>query len=350
MIEVASATGAAGDAGVEIVSLRSDLLGVELLSLGAAICDVRLPDAAGGRGPVHLRLGDASEYLDRPRNPHLGASVGRYANRIAGARFPLDGREVELVANNGPNQLHGGPDGFDRHVWDVLDAQGSDDGGTAVFRLVSPDGDQGFPGQVTATATYELSGDALAITYAATTDAPTVVNLTNHGYWNLDLAADGQTGTIDGHRLLLDAPRYLPVDDAGIPTGGLADVTGTPFDLRAGVDLGPAMAAAGGGFDHCFEVGGPELLGPHGTLRRAAVLSSPASGRWMTVHTNQVGVQCYTGNGLHPPFEVHGSVSLETQLFPDTPNRPDLGSARLDPGDEYQSVTVLRFGVGDAPD
>ena len=349
MIEVRAADGAAGDAGVEVVTVRSDVLSVELLSLGAAIRDVQAPDPAGRPGPVHLRFGDVSEYLDRSRNPHLGASVGRYANRIAGATFPLDGRDVELVANNGANQLHGGPDGFDRRVWDVLDAQGSDDGGTVVLRLVSADGDQGFPGQVVATATYELSGDTLTITYAATTDAPTVVNLTNHGYWNLDPAADGTVPTVERHRLQLDAARYLPVDGAGIPTGGLVEVDGTPCDLRGGVELGPAMVAVGGGFDHCFEIDGPDLRSPVGTLRRAAVLSSPDSGRWMTVHTDQIGVQCYTGNGLHDPFPVHGSVSLETQQFPDTPNRPELGSARLDPGQGYASVTALRFGTGDAP-
>ena len=328
-----------GGADVQEVELRSDVLTVRLLTLGAAIRSLTAPDAAGRPGAVHLSLPDGASYADRSRNPHLGASIGRYANRIAGARFTLDGREHELVANDGPNQLHGGPDGFDRHVWDLLDADGDERGGTAVLRFSSPDGDEGFPGAVTATAAYELDGDVLRISYTATTDAPTVVNLTNHGYWNLDGAP-----TVDAHHLTIAADRYLPVDTAGIPTAGLVPVDGTPFDLRRRTALGPAMAAHPPGFDHCFEVAGPV-----GTLRRAAVLDAPASGRWMSVLTDQPGVQLYTGNGLGPPFRPHGSVSLETQRFPDTPNRPELGSAVLRPDEPYGSVTELRFGVGTPP-
>ncbi len=321
------------------VELRSDVLTVRLLTLGAAIRSVAAPDASGGVGDVHLALASAADYADRGRNPHLGASIGRYANRIAGARFELDGRTWDLVANNGPNQLHGGPDGFDRHVWDLLDASGDPDGATAVLRYASPDGDEGFPGAVTATATFELEGDLLRIAYVASTDAPTVVNMTNHGYWNLDGAP-----TVDGHRLVLAADRYLPVDDAGIPTADLTTVDGTPFDLRSWTELGPAIAAHPPGYDHCFEV-----RGVAGTMRDAALLHAPASGRWMAVRTDQPGVQLYTGNGLGPPFRPHGSVSLETQRYPDTPNRPALGSAVLRPGEEYAAVTELRFGVGDPP-
>lgn len=328
---------------VEQVELRSEVLTVRLLTLGAAIRSVDAPDADGVPGPVHLTLATLADYEDPAANPHLGGSIGRYANRIAGARFPLDGRTVELVANNGPNQLHGGPMGFDRMVWDLLDADAAGGGGTALFRLVSPDGDQGFPGTVTATATYELSGDLLRITYTAVSDAPTVVSMTNHGYWNLDGAATA--GTVEGHHLALAASRVLPVGGDGIPTGDLEDVTGTPYDLRARTALGPAMAATpSGGFDHCFAVDGPA-----GELRPAAVLDSPGSGRWMSVATDQPGVQLYTGNGLRPPFPVHGSVSLETQRFPDAPNRPGLGPVRLDPGGEYVAVTELRFGTGTPP-
>ncbi len=327
----------------QVVRIDSGWMQVELLALGAAIRTVRVPSASDGPGPVHLHLPNVADHADATRNPHLGASVGRYANRIAGASFPLDDRTVELVANSGPNQLHGGPDGFDRRVWDLLDTDGADDGGAALFRLVSPDGDQGFPGDLTAQALYEVSGDELSITYTATCDAPTVVNLTNHGYWNLDGAATGdpEAGTVAGQLLEIAADRYLPVGPDGIPTGGLVDVSGTPFDLRRPRELGPTMEAVGGGLDHCFEV-----RGESGTVRHAATLLAPRSGRWMSVSTDQVGVQAYTGNGLRPPFEPHGSVSLETQAFPDTPNRPDLGSVRLDPGHEYHSVTVLRFGIG----
>lgn len=328
---------------VEQVELRSDVLVVRLLTLGAAIRSLEATAAVGRPGNVHLSLPDVAAYGDRARNPHLGATIGRYANRIAGARFTLDGREARLVANNGPNTLHGGLDGWDRRVWDLLDR--SDDGGpaggggTAVFRLTSPDGDEGFPGTVTATATYELVGDTLRITHRATTGAPTVINMTNHGYWNLDGAA-----TVAGHHLALAASRVLPVDAAGIPTGPPEPVDGTPFDLRARTALGPVIEAVPPGLDHCFAIDGAP-----GTLRPAAVLDAPATGRWMTVRTDQPGVQVYTGNGLGPPFARHGSVSLETQRFPDAPNRPELGPCRLDPGADYVGVTELRFGTGEPP-
>jgi len=339
VIEVRSLGATADGTDVQEVTLSGGPVTVRLLSLGAAIGGVDALDHSGRPGPMHLALDSLAAYEDRARNPHFGASIGRYANRIAGSTFPLDGREVHVDPNEGPNQLHGGPDGFDRRVWDLLDADGDDGGGTVVFRIVSPDGDQGFPGRVSATATYELSGDTLTITYGATSDAPTVINLTNHGYWNLDGAP-----TVDDHHLALAASLVLPVDGAGIPTGGLEPVVGTPFDLRARTALGPALAAHPPGFDHCFAVDGPP-----GSLRPAAVLDAPASGRWMTVRTDQPGVQLYTGNGLHPPFRVHGSVSLETQRFPDTPNRADLGSAVLRPGERYRAVTELRFGTGTAP-
>ncbi len=324
---------------VEQVCLESTVLRLRVIALGAAIRSLEVPDSSGEMANVHLGLPDLAAYEDRARNPHFGASIGRYANRIAGAEFSLDGRTVHLVANNGPNTLHGGPDGWDRHVWDLLDADGDDDGGSAVFGLRSPDGDEGFPGEVVARASYELEGDRLRILYAATTDAPTVVNMTNHGYWNLD-GAD----TVADHHLRVVAERVLPVDAAGLPAGGLTAVAGTPFDLRQRTRLGPVIEALEPGLDHCYEVAGAP-----GTLREAAVLDAPASGRWMQLLTDQVGVQVYTGNGLGAPFHRHGSVSLETQMFPDTPNRPELGSARLDPGQDYRSITELRFGTGDPP-
>lgn len=324
---------------VDLVELASSTLTVRILTLGAAIASVECPDRDGRPGPVHLSLGSLADYEDRTRNPYLGASIGRYANRIAGAAFPLGSRRVELVANSGADQLHGGPVGFDRHVWELLEVTEHPDGGAVRLGLTSPAGDQGFPGAVTVEATYAVSGDTLRIGYHATTEEPTVVNLTNHGYWNLD----GST-TVRGHRLRLHADHVLPVDGDGIPTGGLVGVDGTPFDLRRRVELGAAMDAAGGGFDHCFAVRGDAA-----ELRPAAVLDAPASGRWMSVATDQPGVQLYTGDGLGEPFWPHASMSLETQLFPDTPNRPELGSALLEPGGEYRSVTELRFGTGDVP-
>jgi len=326
---------------VESVEVTSSSVLLRLLTLGAAIASVEVPDGAGQRGPVHLTLPSLRQYEDPTVNPHLGASIGRFANRIANSRFPLDGAEIRVQPNEGPNQLHGGPVGFDRRVWDLIDAVGTDAGGTAIFRLVSPDGDQGFPGTVTATATYELDGNRLRVTYRATTDATTVVNLTNHGYWNLDGA-----GSIDDHLLALAAHRVLPVDATGIPTGGLQPVDGTIYDLRRPTRLGAAMGQSpSGGFDHCFAVDGPD-----GVLRPAAVLHAPRSGRWMSVRTDRPGVQLYTGNGLAAPFRRHGAISLETQRFPDSPNRTELGSAVLRPAEVDESVTELVFGTGPPPD
>ncbi len=243
---------------VDLVEVSSGSLTLRVLTLGAAIAGLECPDRTGRPGPVHLSLATLADYEDRARNPHLGASIGRYANRIAGASFPMGGRQVELVANNGRNQLHGGPVGFDRHVWELVEATSGSEGGEVHLRLVSADGDQGFPGTVTADASFAVSGDTLQITYRATTDASTVVNMTNHGYWNLD----GST-TVRDHHIQLAADRVLPVDGDGIPTGALHAVGDTPFDLRARTELGPAMDGAGGGFDHCFAVrGAPATHGP----------------------------------------------------------------------------------------
>jgi aldose 1-epimerase len=343
MIEVGTAGSMGPDAlepgtPVAVLELASDELSVRLIGLGAAIAGVRVPDASGEFGDVHLGLPDLAAYADRSRNPHFGASIGRVANRISGAGFHLDGQRYDLPTNNGVNTLHGGPDGWDRHVWELLDANGDDAGGTAVFGISSPDGDQGFPGRVTATATFAVQHDTLRIHYSATTDAATVLNMTNHGYWNLDGG-----GGVASHRVTLAADQVLPVDDAGIPTGGLVAVDATAFDLRDPTVLGPAMTRVPGGFDHCFAI-----RGTPGELRPTALLEAPETGRWMAVATDQPGVQLYTGNNLTAPFEVHGSVSLETQAFPDTPNRAELGSIRLDPGATYHNITEYRFGAGSA--
>ena len=328
----------AGD--VVEVEVSGRVLSARLVSLGAATSQVLAVDRHGRPGPVHLSLPTLVDRDDPARNPYLGVTVGRWANRIAGAAFRLDGRCVELVPNQGRHQLHGGPVGFDRHVWDLVDTvDAGGDGGEVTFRLVSDDGDQGFPGRLTVVATYRLAGPVLAVTYEAETTAPTVVNLTHHGYWNLDGAA-----TIAAHRVCVAASRVLPVDADGIPTGAPVRVDGTPFDLRRSKRLDAAMAAAGGGFDHCLE-----LDGPAGSIRPVAVLHAPATGRWMLVRTDQPGLQLYTGNGLGPPFRPHAGVCLETQRFPDAPNRPELGDAVLRPGERYVSVTELTFGTGPAP-
>lgn len=336
-VEHVGTPGVGPDAEVEVsrVTLRSSVVEVELLGLGAAVASVRSPGRDGRPGEVHLGLPDLASYADRALNPHFGSSIGRYANRIAGAAFELDGVTYDLDTNNGPNTLHGGALGWDRHVWELGSTEEAVDGGTATFWHASPDGDMGFPGTVTAMARFSVAGPSLRVEYSATTDASTVVCMTNHSYWNL---AGG--GTVEDHVVTLVADEYIPVDDAGIPSAGLTTVDQTPFDLRAATRLGGAMDQVSPGFDHCFAVSGEP-----GDLRPAALLAHPPSGRWLSVATDQRGVQLYTGNNLADPFPVHGSVSLETQAFPDSPNRPDFGSVRLDSGDTYSSVTEITFGV-----
>jgi len=251
--------------------------------------------------------------------PYYGAIIGRYANRIAGARFTLDGRAYELPANNGPNSLHGGELGFHVRVWGAEPVPG----GVRLTRT-SPDGECGYPGTLEVAVTYTLDGeDRLRIDYAATTDAPTVLNLTNHSYWNL---AGG--GTIDDHELRIDASRYTPADAALIPTGEFAGVAGTPLDFRAARRIG------GYEYDHNF------------VLEGEARLRDPASGRTLSLSTTEPGLQFFAGGTLESP---RAGLALETQHFPDSPNRPDFPSTVLRPGETFASTTVLAFGVDHRP-
>ena len=318
--------------------LTADGLRLEVLDLGATVHSLRLAD---GPEEVEVVLGYAelADHVGTPPDFH-GAVVGRWANRIAFSRFDINGTTVELDANEGPTCLHGGPDGFHRRTWSVADA--GDDHLT--LELESPDGDQGFPGRLVARATYRVSPGEVSIELSATTDAPTVVSLTNHSYFDL-----GGQGSILDHRLTVDGGQWLPIDDTLIPTGVEA-VEGTPFDLRSPTPLRDAIAsphpqvAAVGGLDHAY------LLDGEG-LRRAARLEDPASGRALDVLTDQPSLQVYTGNGLDGsrrghgdrPMERHGGVALETQRPPDAPNQPELGPSGLRPGEEYRSTTVWRF-------
>ncbi|BCM66670.1 hypothetical protein EASAB2608_02004 [Streptomyces sp. EAS-AB2608] len=292
---------------------------VRVLSYGGIVQSVEVLDGAGRTADVVLGFPDLDGYLAHPE-PYLGAVIGRYANRIAGGRFALDGRTYPLARNNGPNALHGGERGFDKRVWEVTPVAH----GLRLSR-VSPHGEEGFPGQLAVTVTYTLTeSGALRIGYEAVTDAPTVVNLTNHTYWNL--SGSGRAG---GHRLRLAASRYTPVDADLIPTGEPADVTGSRFDFRT-------ARTVGSGYDHNFALD----KGVTGAAEEVAELHDPASGRTLRVATTEPGLQLYTADHLSGPFSPGAGIALETQHFPDSPNRPDFPSTVLRPGEVFRSETV----------
>ncbi|MFJ9866023.1 aldose epimerase family protein [Streptomyces sp. NPDC101165] len=309
---------------------------VRVLSYGGIVQSVEVPDRwgsprsseaeSGGGHTTNVVLGfpGLDGYREHPE-PFLGALVGRYANRIAGGRFPLDGCTYALEQNSGPNSLHGGVQGFDKRVWE---AEPVEDG----LRLsrVSPHGEEGFPGRLEVTATYTLDASgALRIAYEAVTDAPTVINLTNHTYWNL--SGSGHAG---GHELRLAASRYTPVDADMIPTGALTDVAGSRFDFRA-------ARKVGSGYDHNFVLD----KGVTEAAEQVAELYDPASGRVLTVATTEPGLQLYTADHLADPFAPGDGIALETEHFPDSPNHPDFPSTELRPGRVFRSETVYGFGV-----
>jgi aldose 1-epimerase len=320
--------------------------GVEaaVLTYGAVLQSVRAPDSAGRPAEVTLGYDDLQGYLSDVG--YLGAVVGRFANRIAQGRFPLDGAEHVLPANHGAACLHGGPEGFHAQLWSAREVPG----GVELSRT-SPDGEMGFPGNLDATVTYTLDDGGLEIRYAAATDRPTVVNLTNHAYWNL---AGG--GTVEDHVLELPASSFVAVDAELIPTE-VTGVEGTPLDFRAPRRIGDRLRAPhpqlrhARGYDHAW------VLDPSGGLRLAARVHDPGSGRVLEVLTDQPGVQFYSGNFLDGAVAGRGGramrqgdgLCLETQHLPDSPNRPDFPSTVLRPGERYETRTLLRFGTdGDA--
>ncbi|WP_217165253.1 aldose epimerase family protein [Streptomyces sp. AC512_CC834] len=300
---------------------------VRVLSYGGIVQSAEVPDRDGNTADVVLGFADLDGYVTHPE-PYLGALVGRYANRIAGGRLALDGRTYTLALNNGPNSLHGGERGFDKRVWDVEPV--GDAGHCIRLRLVSPHGEEGFPGRVEISVTYTLQEPgALRIAYEAVTDAPTVLNPTNHSYFNL--SGSGHAG---GHELRLAASRITPVDADLIPTGGPEDVTGTRFDFRQ-------ARKTGSGYDHNFVLD----KGVTATAEEVAELYDPASGRVLTVATTEPGLQLYTADHLGEPLAPGDGIALETQHFPDSPNRPEFPSTVLRPGEVFRSETVYGFSV-----
>lgn len=338
----------AADPALRPILLRNQHgLEAEVLPFGATLARLRAPDRDGRLGDVVLSLADCADY--RGDHPHVGSTVGRYANRIGGAAFALDGRRHALPANDGPHHLHGGPRGLSRRPWRELERFAVPGGAGVALAIESPDGDEGHPGAVAINARYALGGDdALRIDYHATTDAPTVLSLANHAYFHLD---DGGASPVLDHVLWLRASRFLPVDGSGLPTGAIEPVAGTPFDFTTPRALGErieALVAARGGYDHPFALDDPGDL-----ARPAARLFAPRSGRVLTLHTTQPCLQLYTGNFLGGDLHCRGgarpgrwdAVCLETQAFPDAPNQPHFPSARVDPGRSYRHTTVLSFAT-----
>ena len=322
---------------------------VAVTNLGGHIVEILAPDRAGRVADVTLGYRDFAGYLGDKDD--FGSLVGRYANRIAKGRFTLDRKTYTLAVNNGPNSLHGGPTGFQKRVWAPKVVSGPD-GDALELTYVSKDGEEGYPGTLTAKVVYSLRKDGgLAIDYTATTDAPTVVNLTNHAYFNL--AGEGE-GTILGHEMQIEADHFTPVDATLIPTGKLQRVEGTPFDFRKPVAIGSRIDAAdeqlkaGGGYDHNFV-----LRGKMGELRLAARVREPKSGRVLEVLTTEPGIQFYSGNFLDgtvvgksgKPYVRRGAFCLEAQHFPDSPNQPSFPPVVLRPGQTYRQTTVYRCTV-----
>ena len=322
---------------------------VKAITLGGIITSLKVPDKAGQPADVVLGYDTLGGYLDK--SPFFGTIVGRYGNRIGKGTFTIDGRKYSLPLNNGPNHLHGGPKGFDKANWKAEPFERGDGLGI-VFTHTSPDGDMGYPGTLQAKVTYTLTNDnSLRVDYEATTDKPTHVNLTQHTYFNL---AGAGNGDVLGHELQMSADRYTPVDKGLIPTGELASVEGTPFDFRTATPIGARIdadhpqIAIGGGYDHNM------VFTRSGTgLERVARVYEPTSGRTMDVSTTQPGTQFYTGNFLDGTITGKGGkvyakrsgFCLETQHFPDSPNKPQFPSTLLKPGDTYRQSTVFTFGT-----
>ena len=305
-----------------------------VLSYSGAVVELRVPDRNGDLGNVVLGCEDVAGY---EASPHFGALVGRVANRIANGRFELAGKAYEVPVNNGPNSLHGGPEGYSKRVWTVEPRHDSE-GPSLRLTIDDPDGHMGYPGHVAVEVDYTWTdSDVLRIRYRATTDAPTPINLTNHSYFNLK---DGGTTDVLGHIVRLDADAYTPVDGTLIPTGELRSVVGTPFDFRAPKPIGAELPE--GGYDHNL------VLKPDGgRLVLAALVDEPTTGRHMEVWTDQPGVQFYSGNFLDGSlgYAKHAGFCLETQHFPDSIHHPDFPDTVLRPGETFESTTEYRFSV-----
>ncbi len=320
-----------------------------ITNYGGIIVSLKVPDRKGNLGDVVLGYDSLSSYVKA--TPYFGCLIGRYGNRIAGGKFSLGGTEYTLATNDGPNHLHGGVKGFDKVVWSVRESE-SVPGKTLVLTYRSKDGEEGYPGNLDVRVVYSLNdSNEIRVTYQATTDKPTIVNLTQHSYFNLAGPGDG---TILGHELMIAADRFTPIDATFIPTGELRPVAGTPLDFTKLKPIGERInqddeqLRYGLGYDHNFVLNKPE-----GSFGLAARVYEPTTGRVMEVLTSEPGIQFYSGNFLDGSFIGKGGkpylhrygFCLETQHFPDSPNHPEFPSTVLKPGEEYNTTTVYRFSV-----
>ncbi|MBN2593883.1 MAG: galactose mutarotase [Sedimentisphaerales bacterium] len=315
-----------------------------ITNFGAILVSLEVPDRNGNLADITLGFDKLDGYLGE--HPYFGAIVGRYANRIGKAEFKLDGKVYKLAANNNENHLHGGIKGFDKQVWRLEDIGDTSEGAMVKLSYISEDGEEGYPGNLACSVIYTLTkDDKLKISYEAETDKKTVVNLTNHSYFNL--AGQG-SGDILGHVLTINADKYTVVDEGLIPTGENRPVKGTPMDFTTPMSIGSRIAQVEGGYDHNYV-----LKSGGGKLALAVTVSEPTSGRIMEIYTDQPGVQFYTGNFLDGSitgkagkvYKKHYGFCLETQHFPDSPNKPDFPSVALRPGQKYTTETVHKFST-----
>lgn len=337
---------------VEVVTLRNDRgITVRVITYGARIQEAVTPDRGGHEANIALGFASLAGYLGKS-DPYFGATVGRFANRIAKGRFTLDGRSYQLPINDGPNSLHGGTKGFDRVLWSIVGVKQGPASASVTLRYRSRNGDQGYPGTLTATATYALDDhDRLRIEYRATTDAPTIVNLSNHTYWNL--SGEG-SGSVMDERLMIPAAEFTPVDATQIPTGAFEPVAGTPFDFRTPKAIGrdirdgrSQQLLIGRGYDLNWVISRRAVAAP----RLVARVADPHSGRMLELASTQPGLQFYSGNFLDGTlagtsghiYRQGDAFVLEPQIFPDTPNHADFGSARLAPGQVYRNEMIYTF-------
>ncbi len=323
---------------------------MKVTNYGGIVVSFIVPDRDGNMADIVLGYDQLEGYVEN--NPYFGCIVGRYGNRIGKAKFSLEGQEYTLAANNGENSLHGGIKGFDKVVWDAAPVT-NDTSVAVVFKYLSPDGEEGFPGNLEVTVTYTLTNDnEFKIDYHAATDKTTVVNLTHHSYWNL--AGEG-SGDILGHELMLNADTFTPVDAGLIPTGELPSVEGTPMDFRVPTAIGARIDEDyeqlnfGKGYDHNWVLNKEK----EGVMTLAATLYEPETGRFMEIFTEEPGIQFYSGNFLDGsiigksdvPYEFRNGLCLETQHYPDSPNKPDFPSVVLKPGEEYKTTTIHKFST-----